>query len=105
MNVSSDFSIDPAAVKSLANEFQAAADALGGQAPAFASNVFEIGDAFGLLGECTGAADQYQQLVNHTGHGLGELEQALGADAAGLADTADQYLCVDQHNSRLLGGN
>ncbi|WP_052443204.1 WXG100 family type VII secretion target [Streptacidiphilus neutrinimicus] len=105
MYVSSDFYIDPAAVMSLADEFQAAADALGGRAPAFASNVLEIGDAFGLLGECTGAAEQYQQLVNHTGHGLGELEQALAADAAGLVHTADQYILVDQHNSGLLGGN
>ncbi|WP_042384913.1 hypothetical protein [Streptacidiphilus melanogenes] len=105
MNVSSDFSIDPAAVMSLANEFQSAADALGERARAFASNVLEIGVAFGLLGECTGAADQYRQLVNHTGQGLGELEQALGADAAGLAHMADQYSCVDQHYARLLGRN
>ncbi|MEZ0068576.1 uncharacterized protein YukE [Streptacidiphilus sp. MAP12-20] len=100
-----EFFIDPAAVRALAREFQAASDRFGGLTPAFQANVFEVGEAFGVLGECTGAADQYQTLVNHTVEGLGRMEQALSADAAGLEHTAEQYTAVDQHNSRLLGGN
>lgn len=89
----------------LATEFQQAADRLASLAPAFQNNVLEIGEAFGALGVCTGAASQYQSLVEHTAHGLGELEQALAADAAGLEHTAEQYDQVEHCNSRLLGGN
>ncbi|SEM37006.1 type VII secretion target [Streptacidiphilus jiangxiensis] len=88
----------------LATEFQQAADRLASLAPAFQNNVIEIGEAFGLLGACTGAASQYQSLVEHTAHGLGELEQALAADSAGLEHTAEMYDQVEHCNAGLLGG-
>jgi hypothetical protein len=89
----------------LAKEFQAAADRFASLTPEFQGNVIEVGEAFGLLGACTGAMTQYLNLVTHTVHGLGELEQTLSADSAGLDHTADQYGQVDHYNSRLLGGN
>ena len=73
----------------LAKEFQRVADRFAGLTPAFQGNVIQVGEAFGLLGACTEAADQYRQLVSHTVHGLGELEKALSADSDGLENRAD----------------
>ena len=92
-------------LQQLAKEFQTAADRLASMAPAFQNNVIEIGEAFGLLGACTGAASQYQTLVEHTGHGLGVLENALSADSAGLDDMAEQYDKVEHFNARMFGGS
>lgn len=67
--------------------------------------MIEIGEAFGLLGACTGPASQYQTLVEHTAHGLGELENVLGADSAGLDQMAEQYDKVEHFNAVMFGGN
>jgi hypothetical protein len=88
----------------LAQEFQAAADRFASLTPRFQGNALVDAEAFGLLGACTGAFTQYQQLVDHTVHGLGELEKALTGDAAGLENTAEHYQQVEEHNSALFGG-
>lgn len=100
-----NFFIYPPAVRDLAQQFQAAADRIASMTPAFEGNVLEVGEAFGVLGACTDTTSGYLTLVHNTVHGLGQLEQALDADQAGLTDSVDQYVAVDQHNSRLLWGN
>ncbi|MEY9847100.1 hypothetical protein [Streptacidiphilus sp. MAP5-3] len=89
----------------LAKEFQAASDNFASMTPTFQGNAIVDAEAFGLLGACTGAFSQYQGLVEHTVNGLNQMIQALAADAAGLANTADTYGQVEHYNKQLLGGN
>lgn len=99
------FRTHPDAMRGLAGQFRAAAADLEGAVPTFQGNVFEVGEAFGLLGACTGTATQYQNMVNHTVEGLNKLVEMLITDAEGLEYNASLYQQTDQHNSRLLGRN
>ncbi|MHA6758901.1 WXG100 family type VII secretion target [Streptacidiphilus sp. PAMC 29251] len=99
------FLADPQAIQKLAGEFRTAAENLQHAIPGFESDVFAVGEAFGLLGACTGAADQYQNLVRHTVTGLNQLAEVLDGDQQGLDFNAAFYRSTDRHNSLLLGGN
>lgn len=99
------FRADPQAIQQLAGEFRTAATDLQHAIPGFEGNAVVDLQAFGLLGACTGAATQYQTLVDHTVTGLDQLADMLDSDQQGLDFTAGQYRSTDQHNSRLLGGN
>jgi hypothetical protein len=99
------FRTHPDRIRQLAQEFRAAATDLEGAVPGFQGNVLEVGEAFGLLGVCTGAASQYLTMVDHTVDGLQKLVEMMLTDAEGLEYNASLYEDTDQHNSRLMGGN
>ncbi|WP_369357132.1 type VII secretion target [Streptomyces sp. cg2] len=97
------FQAHPDGLRELAAEFQSAADELAGGIEGFVGNVFEIGEAFGVIAACQGITDQYWEMVNHTSEGLAELAQLLRSNSAGLNQSAANYDGVDEHTSQTLG--
>lgn len=90
------FGVDPDSLHSLAGTFVREANALKNPIAAFTSAANEIGEAFGLLGACDGAADQYRKLQQHTSTTLGKLPEVLHNDAERLRGNATNYAHSDQ---------
>ncbi|MFI9047962.1 hypothetical protein [Streptomyces sp. NPDC053427] len=97
------FQAHPDGLRELATDFQSAADELAGRIEEFVGNVFEIGEAFGIIAACKGVTDQYWEMVNHTGEGLAELAQVLRCNSSGLHRSAANYDGVDAHTSATMG--
>ncbi|KPC66016.1 hypothetical protein ADL29_06210 [Streptomyces chattanoogensis] len=97
------FQAHPDGLRELAADFQSAADELAGCIKDFQGSVIEIGEAFGLLGACTGVTSQYVEMVVHTGEGLTELAHLLYANSSGVHQSAGNYEGVDQHVSATMG--
>ncbi|MFJ9419442.1 hypothetical protein ACIRPT_35580 [Streptomyces sp. NPDC101227] len=97
------FQAHPDGLRALAGDFRSAADELSGRIASFAGSVFEVGEAFGLLGACTGVTSQYLEMVHHTGEGLTELALLLSSNSSGLHQTAGNYEGVDRHTSATMG--
>jgi hypothetical protein len=86
------FKVDPTAVDGLAdNGFTAEATDLRTALAAFESTAGQIFDAFGLLGACDGAMQQYTGLLDTTTTALGRIAEALDGDAERLHATAAEY--------------
>ncbi|MGG2462518.1 type VII secretion target [Streptomyces sp. RGM 3693] len=96
------FQAHPDGLRELATEFQSAADELAGGIEGFVGNVFEIGEAFGVIAACQGITDQYAEMVNRTAEGLAELAQLFRSNSAGLHQSAANYDGVDAHTSETL---
>ncbi|MFI2190529.1 WXG100 family type VII secretion target [Streptomyces sioyaensis] len=97
------FQAHPEELRELAKDFQTAADELAGRIASFQGSVVEIGEAFGLLGACTGVTGQYMEMVNHTSEGLTELANLLYANSSGIQQSAGNYEGIDQHISATMG--
>ncbi|MFB7630072.1 WXG100 family type VII secretion target [Streptomyces sp. NPDC056149] len=97
------FQAHPDGLRELAADFQSAAEELAGRIEGFVGDVFEVGEAFGLIAACKGITDQYWEMVNHTGEGLAELAQVLRCNSSGLNQSAANYDGVDTRTSATLG--
>ncbi|MFF3911416.1 WXG100 family type VII secretion target [Streptomyces sp. NPDC001848] len=94
--MSGQFGVDPATLTELAGKFDREATGLGGPIEGFAAGASEIGQAFGLLGVCDGAAEKYGQLLSHTVKALGYLPDVLNSDGDRLRVNAANYADADQ---------
>ncbi|MFF4950333.1 type VII secretion target [Streptomyces chattanoogensis] len=103
MAAAGHFQAHPDGLRELAADFQSAADELAGRIDGFVGNVFEVGEAFGVIAACQGITDQYWEMVNSTSEGLAELAQLLRSNSAGLHQSAANYDGVDKHTSETLG--
>jgi hypothetical protein len=90
------FGVDPATLTELAGKFDREATGLAGPIEGFAAGASEIGQAFGLLGACDGAAEKYRQLLNHTVKALSCLPGVLNSDRDRLRANAASYTAADQ---------
>lgn len=90
------FGVDPDTLKDLAGRFDREAKGLAGPVDEFAAAASEIGEAFGLLGVCDGAAEKYRQLLIHTVTALGHLPEVLRSDGDRLRLNAAHYADSDQ---------
>ncbi|MFF4961425.1 WXG100 family type VII secretion target [Streptomyces sp. NPDC001222] len=98
----SQFGVDPDTLTDLAGKFDREAKSLAGPIDAFAATASGIGEAFGLLGACDGAAEKYQQLLSSTVKALGHLPGVLGSDGDRLRVNAANYKASDQAAVGLL---
>ncbi|MFJ5531279.1 ESX-1 secretion-associated protein [Streptomyces sp. NPDC093261] len=94
--MSGQFGVDPATLTELAGKFHREATELAGPIEGFAAGASEIGQAFGLLGVCDGAAEKYGQLLSHTVKALGYLPDVLISDGHRLRVNAVNYSDSDQ---------
>ncbi|MET8956132.1 WXG100 family type VII secretion target [Streptomyces sp. NPDC004393] len=90
------FGVDPDTLTDLAGKFDREAKGLTGPIDDFAATASGIGEAFGLLGACDGAAEKYQKLLSSTVKALGNLPGVLGSDADRLRLNAANYKDSDQ---------
>ena len=92
----SQFDVDPDALTDLAGKFDREARGLAAPIENFAATVSEVGEAFGLLGACDGAAEKYQKLLTSTLKALGHLPGVLTSDGDRLRLNAANYKDSDQ---------
>ncbi|MFJ5535281.1 type VII secretion target [Streptomyces sp. NPDC093261] len=92
----SQFGVDPDTLRDLAGKFDREAKGLAGPIETFAATASEVGEAFGLLGACDGAAEKYQKLLAGTIKALGQLPGVLGSDGDRLRVNAANYQQADQ---------
>ncbi|WP_258053744.1 WXG100 family type VII secretion target [Streptomyces sp. Ru72] len=92
----SQFGVDPDRLTDLAGKFDREATDLAKPIHGFAATASEIGEAFGLLGACDGAAQKYQTLLNSTLKALGQLPGVLTSDGDRLRLNATNYKDSDQ---------
>ncbi|KUN59746.1 hypothetical protein AQJ46_38590 [Streptomyces canus] len=90
------FGVDPETLTELAGRFDREASGLAGPIGAFSGSAAVIGEAFGLLGTCDGAADKYRQLLDSTVKALRHLPDVLRSDADRLRLNATHYANSDQ---------
>ncbi len=92
----SQFGVDPDTLTDLAGKFDREAKGLAKPIDDFAATASEIGEAFGLLGACDGAAEKYQTLLNSTLKALGHLPGVLTSDGDRLRLNAANYKHSDR---------
>jgi uncharacterized protein YukE len=90
------FGVDPDTLTDLAGRLDREASGLAGPIRQFSGSTAEIGDAFGLLGACDGAAEKYRQLLENTAKALGHLPDVLRSDADRLRLNATHYADSDR---------
>ncbi|CAM5579287.1 type VII secretion target [Streptomyces canus] len=90
------FGVDPDTLTDLAGRLDREASGLAGPIRKFSGSSAQIGDAFGLLGVCDGAAEKYRQLLENTVKALGHLPDVLRSDADRLRLNATHYADSDQ---------
>ncbi|GAB7028554.1 type VII secretion target [Streptomyces sp. NPDC021749] len=94
--MSGQFGVDPSTLTDLAGTFDREANALTKPINEFVATSMEIGEAFGILGACDGAADKYRKLMSSTTKALGHLPDVLSSDADRLRINASHYQEADQ---------
>jgi hypothetical protein len=92
----SQFGVDPDTLTDLAGKFDREAKDLTKPVNDFATTASQIGEAFGLLGACDGAAQKYQTLLNSTLKALGQLPGVFTSDGHRLRLNATNYKASDQ---------
>ncbi|MFF3518786.1 WXG100 family type VII secretion target [Streptomyces sp. NPDC002573] len=90
------FGVDPDRLTDLAGKFDREAKDLAKPIEGFAATASEIGEAFGVLGVCDGAAQKYQTLLNSTLKALGQLPGLLTSNGDRLRLNATNYKDSDQ---------
>ncbi|MBB4922634.1 WXG100 family type VII secretion target [Kitasatospora kifunensis] len=90
------FQVHPAALTALGGRFGTESQTLAGQVASFETTASDVGQAFGLLGACDGAASQYLQLFNSTSKALNQLTQVLDANNSRLQTSAATYQATDK---------
>ncbi|MEY9844968.1 hypothetical protein [Streptacidiphilus sp. MAP5-3] len=91
MPISTQFEITYSSVKFLSESFNQEASGLAGDAVSFGEAAGQIGQAFGILGACDGASQQYASLLNSTLNALGMIAEALQAESEQLGQTIETY--------------
>lgn len=97
------FEIDVPAVLNLAQDYHAEAQGLTSDAMAFGSDAARIGQAFGLLGICDGAAEQYAGLLTSALKALGIAAETLDAEAEQLGRTTQIYMENEERTRQQFG--
>ncbi|MEU6370834.1 type VII secretion target [Streptomyces sp. NPDC046931] len=92
----SQFGVDPDTLIDLAGKFDREAKGLANPVDDFAATASEVGEAFGLLGACDGAAQKYQTLLDSTVKALGHLPGVLTSDGDRLRLNAANYKDSDR---------
>jgi len=92
----SQFGVDPDTLDELAGKFDREAKDLAKPIEGFAATASQIGEAFGLLGACDGAAQKYQTLLTSTLKALGQLPGVFTSDGDRLRLNATNYKASDQ---------
>lgn len=96
------FSADPAAIAGLGGQFAGQAQQLAQAAQSFGGSALQIADAFGLLGACDGAMEQYLKMAHSTMQGLEQLATLWSQTGDELNAQAEVYQIVDEMNAEGL---
>jgi hypothetical protein len=98
------FKAVPSAIARMGVQFGDQAQQLGQSASAFGGSAFQIADAFGLLGACDGAMNQYVKMAQSTVQGLEQLAALWDETASELITQAEQYEITEAENTGRLNG-
>ena len=93
------FSANPPAIAQLGEQFVEQAQQLGQAAESFGGCALQIADAFGLLGACDGAMEQYVKMARSTVQGLEQLASLWSQTGDQLNAQAEVYELVDEANA------
>jgi uncharacterized protein YukE len=93
---SAQFGVTPEVLTELAGKYDEESRSLTRHVGTFSAGASSIGQAFGLLGACDGAAAKYQRLLDSTVTALGQLSETLTKDGRGLRTNATNYSTSDQ---------
>jgi uncharacterized protein YukE len=88
--------VDPAAVRSLADEFEAAADTLSQQVGKFAGGAHLSPGAFGTLPAGRQAFADYAERLQHATGSLQQIEKSLHQFASNLRTVATNWEVADE---------
>jgi hypothetical protein len=98
------FTAVPSAIAQMGLQFGEEAQDLGQAASGFGGNVFQIADAFGLLGACDGAMKQYLAMARSTVQGLEQLAALWQETGFQLTSQAEKYDITEAENAHQLNG-
>jgi uncharacterized protein YukE len=87
--------VDPAAIRSLADKFDATADSLAQQANKFAAGAHLSSDAFGTLPAGRQAFADYAERLQHASGSLQQIERSLQQFASNLRTVATNWELAD----------
>jgi uncharacterized protein YukE len=97
-----EFHVQPDGLDTLAADFRSAGQRLADRIGGFSGQAFAIGEAFGLLGACSGVTEKYADMVAHTGEGLGRLAELLQSTGDALKHSSEQYRGTDGSVARTM---
>lgn len=95
MAASSSFTAHPESICTLGGQFTTAAQSLAGPVDQFTGSAFEVGEAFGLLGACDDAMQQYTSMAQSTQASLEKLLQVLQQGGTLLQKQGTHYELID----------
>ncbi|HET9173058.1 MAG TPA: hypothetical protein VFN97_26760 [Actinospica sp.] len=98
------FKAVPSAIAQTGLQFAEHGQQLGQSASAFGGSAFQIADAFGLLGACDGAMNQYVKMAQSTVQGLEQLAALWDETGNELIAQARQYEITEAQNTGQLNG-
>jgi hypothetical protein len=98
------FTAVPSAIAELGAIFIGEGAELGQTASGFGGDVFQVSNAFGLLGACDGAMQKYISMAQSTVQGLEQLAQLWEQTGEQLVAEAKVYqACEQQQQQRFQG--
>jgi hypothetical protein len=98
------FKAVPSAMAQMGSQFIQEGAGLGQAASSFGGDIFEISNAFGLLGACDGAMEKYMSMAHNTVQGLEQLAQLWEASGEQLIGQAEVYQAVEEEQQERFHG-
>lgn len=98
------FKAVPSAIAQMGSQFIQEGAGLGRAASCFSGDIFEISNAFGLLGACDGAMEKYMSMAHNTVQGLEQLARLWEASGEQLVDQAEVYQEVEEEQQQRFHG-
>ena len=98
------FTAVPSAIAQMGGRFLDEGAQLAQSASGFSGDVFQVADAFGLLGACDGAMQKYIAMARSTTQGLEQLAQLWESTGEQLTAQAEVYQAVEEQNEQQLRG-
>lgn len=94
------FTAVPSAIAQLGAQFVEEGAELGQTSSEFGGNVFQVADAFGLLGACDGAMEKYISMAQSTVQGLEQLAQLWEQSGEQLVAQAEVYQTCEEEQQQ-----
>lgn len=98
------FTAVPSAIAQMGGQFMDEGGQLAQSASSFGGDVFQVSNAFGLLGACDGAMEKYMSMAHSTMQGLEQLAQLWGSTGEQLLNQAAVYQAVEEENQQRFHG-
>jgi len=98
------FTAVPSAIAQTGAGFVQEGQQLSQSASSFGGGVFEVSNAFGLLGACDGAMEKYMSMAHSTVQGLEQLAQLWVATGEQLVSQAEVYQAIEEEQQQRFQG-